>query len=123
MKFNNLWISVNQAEERLKNNIDEAAKLLQLYGIAQEEIEQLVNKRIELNIQSVNRSYNFQKEIQGMKSKLFHSSSGSIYSEMKKYGENSVPGGCYFDPVDRYNILRERVNDGRVNIRQKKRTG
>ena len=59
LKFNNLWISVNHAEERFKNNIDEAAKRLKTYGVTQEEIEQLVNKRIQLNLQSVDRSCNY----------------------------------------------------------------
>ena len=112
LKFNNLWISVNQAESRLENNINEAVKRLKEYGITRQEIEQLVDRRIYWNILSMNRSYNFQKVVQATKApNVFEPTRGSFYSEMKRYGANIVPRGCYYDPGERYDKFRERLDD------------
>lgn len=64
LKFNKLWILVNQAERRLKNNLNAAARSLEPYGISRQEIEDLLDKKIQIKVNSTINSFNIQKKMQ-----------------------------------------------------------
>lgn len=50
LKFNKLWVLINQANSRLAKRIDNAKNELAHYGITKEEIEELLNKKIQIHI-------------------------------------------------------------------------
>lgn len=64
LHFNKLFILVTQAERRLRNNINSAARSLGHYGIAKKDIEEFLNGRIQLHIKTMENSLNNQKKIQ-----------------------------------------------------------
>lgn len=68
LKFNNLWILVNQAETRLRSRINAAKRELSYYQITKEEIEELVNQKIRIHIESIAKSHNLQAKIQSKSS-------------------------------------------------------
>jgi hypothetical protein len=64
LHFNRLFVLVTQAERRLNNNINSAARSLGHYGITKKDIEVFLKERIQLHIKAMEISLNSQKKIQ-----------------------------------------------------------
>lgn len=49
LKFNDLIIVIHQANKRLENNIKKTSEILSIYGVSENEIREMINKKIKYN--------------------------------------------------------------------------
>ena len=48
LKFNNLIVLIHQSNKRLANNINKVSEILSVYGVSENEIREMINKKIKI---------------------------------------------------------------------------
>ncbi len=69
LQFNKLLLLATQADERLKDRLDNAYDELKEYGISKTEIEESIKIKIQQKIKSIKNSFNLQEYIQSKSSR------------------------------------------------------